>query len=180
MKTLASTMIMALLLLLGAHPASADLSPDHPAQFTCHLEEIQGGADQYDSLDFTRTVTPCPEGMCLVPIDHLQSKIACRDFTVSYGDSGADLDISLWSYCGAATDPAKSQSQTLSIASDSRRFQRTRSPSTALSEGSVRKSKSAAFTESSPMSTPSREARTRDPTRTSFSPRRSAPAPRSR
>jgi hypothetical protein len=101
-----------------------------PVRFQCHFRDINTQTDQAESLDFVRDVTACDGttgGICFVPIDHLKTKIECRDFTASFDENSEPrtLDVTLWSYCGNAPDPARATSQTVSLPPEAKHFQLT-------------------------------------------------------
>jgi hypothetical protein len=116
---------LAAFMILAPAPARAEANP---LKFHCHMDDLNGDANQYGSLDFERAVTRCESGVCLVPIDHLRTKYNCRDIAASYNVSRApageepSLDVTLWAYCGASPDPDRPKSQTISLPLSSRHF----------------------------------------------------------
>ena len=107
------------------------LATDSAVRFNCHFKDINTKADgERGELDFIRDVKSCggdDGGVCFVPIDHLKTEMGCRDFAASFDQNSEPktLDVTLWSYCGNATNPDTAQSQTVSIPTESKHFQLT-------------------------------------------------------
>lgn len=116
-----------LLILLAA--SSSSFAED-TVRFQCQLRDIDTQSEGSESLNFVRDVKTCDGttgGFCFIPIDHLKTKIGCRDFTASFDENSEPktLDVTLWSYCGAAPTPTQATSQTVSLPPDSKYFQLT-------------------------------------------------------